>query len=222
MRDNASARKARRASSGAATVRGRGERHELGDGPPRTAGSMAASARAMTLSTRSRSLEETAVSRKLESTPSRRRAFDVSAVGRVFPRSIGDVLLGEAVAGESVCVSCERCGAADAPTERGRRDGLGAGECGLSCKGTTVNYTSQNTHNLLELSHLGYSQTRSAFLPDARQEGCGRRAIPGDTNPEASAGPQSRSLRVVAILKAEHVPSVGSRAGSVDPSKAYA
>jgi len=65
---------------------------------------------------------------------------------------------------------------------------------------------------------LRYSQVRSAFLPDARQEGCGRRAIPGDTNPEALAGPQSRSLRVVAFLEPEHGQSVGAVPGSVHPS----
>ena len=43
----------------------------------------------MTLSTRSRSLEETPISRNVESTPSRAASHSiVSAVGRVFPRSI--------------------------------------------------------------------------------------------------------------------------------------
>jgi len=51
--------------------------------------SSAASARATTLSTRSRSLEETPVSRKEGSTPRRLASHStVSPVGRVFPRSI--------------------------------------------------------------------------------------------------------------------------------------
>jgi hypothetical protein len=51
--------------------------------------STAASARATTLSTRSRSLDETPVSRNEGSTPSRLASHStVSPVGRVFPRSI--------------------------------------------------------------------------------------------------------------------------------------
>jgi hypothetical protein len=51
--------------------------------------SFAASAREMTLSTRARVLEETPVSRKLESTASRAASHStVSPVGRVLPRSI--------------------------------------------------------------------------------------------------------------------------------------
>jgi len=44
------------------------------------------------------------------------------------------------------------------------------------------------------------------------------RQIPGDTNPEASAGPQSRSFRVVAWKDAKHDRSVGPRGRFVYPS----
>ena len=90
MRDHASASTARSSSSGAASVGST----DASCSSSTTASSywlasIDASARAITLSTRSRSLEETPISRNVASTPSWPASQSiVSAVGLVFPRSI--------------------------------------------------------------------------------------------------------------------------------------
>src|SRR5215207_11591904 len=68
----------------------------------------------------------------------------------------------------------------------------------------------------------GYSPTNSH---SGRTPGRGvreARQIPGDTNPEASAGPQSRSLRVVAFKAAKHGRSIAPWAARVIPRKGAA
>ena len=87
----------------------------------------------MTLSTRARSLEETPISRNVESTPSRAASHSiVSAVGRVFPRSIWLVFLRETIAGEVGLGQAPRdAELAHAVAQRDAGGCGGSGECGV-------------------------------------------------------------------------------------------